>query len=129
MTVQVGDRRLLVVGDRVLIRPEEGESVTSAGLILPASVADRDQVQTGRVIAVGPGHAVPPPGLELEEEGRVSEPRWVGMQARAGDLAVYSRKAAVEIVVEEDRMVVVPHGGLLVLLRSELESAAADTVN
>jgi co-chaperonin GroES (HSP10) len=126
--VNVGDRVLLVVGDRVLVRPEEGESVTNAGLILPASVAERESVQTGRVLAVGPGHAVPPPGLELEAEARSAEPRYVGMQARPGDLTVFSRKAAVEIVVEGEKLLVVPHGALLVLLRSELESAET-TVN
>jgi co-chaperonin GroES (HSP10) len=126
--VQVGDRRLLVVGDRVLVRPEEGESMTNAGLILPASVADREEVQTGRVLAVGPGMALPPSNLELDDEKVRAEPRWVAMQARAGDLVVFSRKAAVDIVVEDDRLVVVPHAALLVILRSDLESAQ-ETVN
>ena len=127
--MQVGDRKLIVVGDRVLVRPEDGESVTNTGLILPASVADREEVQTGRVVSVGPGQALPPSGLGLdEEEGRRSEPRWVSMQAKAGDLAVYSRKAAVDIVVEGDKLVVVPHGAILVLLRQDRE-AAEGTVN
>ena len=126
--MQVGDRRLIVVGDRVLVRPEDGESVTNSGLILPASVADREEVQTGRVLQVGPGHAMPPPSLELEEEGRRAEPRWVAMQARPGDLAVFSRKAAVDIVVEGDKLVVVPHGAILVLLRSDRETAEG-TIN
>lgn len=126
--MQVGDRRLLVVGDRVLVRPEEGESMTNAGLILPASVADREEVQTGRVLAVGPGMALPPSNLELDDEKVRAEPRWVAMQARAGDLVVFSRKAAVDIVVEDDRLVVVPHAALLVILRSDLESAQ-ETVN
>jgi len=126
--VQVGERKLLVVGDRVLVRPEEGESMTNAGLILPASVADREEVQTGRVLVVGPGMALPPSSLELEDDSRRAVPRWAAMQARPGDLVVFSRKAAVDIVVEDDKLVVVPHAALLVILRSELEGAA-QTVN
>ena len=126
--MQVGERRLFVVGDRVLVRPEDGESMTNAGLILPASVADREEVQTGRVLAVGPGMALPPSNLELEDENRRSEARWVAMQAHPGDLVVFSRKASVDVVVQEDRLVVVPHAALLLILRSELESAQ-QTVN
>ena len=120
--MQVGERRLHVVGDRVLVRPEEGESMTNAGLILPASVADREEVQTGRVLAVGPGVALPPSSLELEDDSRRAEPRWVAMQARPGDLVVFSRKASVDIVVEGDKLVVVPHAALLVILRADAES-------
>lgn len=126
--MQVGDRKLIVVGDRVLVRPEEGESMTNAGLILPASVADRDEVQTGRVLAVGPGMALPPSNLELEDDSRRAEPRWAAMQARAGDLVVFGRKAAVDVVVEGDKLVVVPHGALLLILRGDHE-AGQETVN
>ncbi|MEM7248554.1 MAG: co-chaperone GroES family protein [Acidobacteriota bacterium] len=121
--VKVGDQSLLVVGDRILVRPEDGESTTNTGLILPASVADRDEVQSGRVVAVGPGHPVSN-GRLVDEESR-PEPRYVAMQAKVGDLAVFNRKAAVEIGVSGQKLVVVPHGAVLVLLRDERARAAA----
>src|SRR5688500_14874823 len=99
MRVRSGDRELVVVGDRVLIKPVEGESTTTAGLILPASVADRDAVQVGTIVQVGPGVALSPSTFSFDDdEGRESraEPRYVGMQARVGDTAVFLRKAAVE---------------------------------
>ncbi len=120
--MQVGDRNLMVVGDRVLLRAEDGESVTNTGLILPASVADRESVQGGRVVAVGPGVALPPTGLSFDEDwNEKHEPRYVGMQARAGDLAVYYRKAAVEITVDGEKLVVVSHAAILVLLRDRMD--------
>ena len=117
----MSDRKILVVGDRVLMTPEEGDSMTSAGLILPASVADRDAVQAGRVVAVGPGTPLPPAHFDFDEEWRKdrAEPRWVAVQARIGDVALFYRKAAVEVTVSQVKYVVVSHGAILLLLRQE----------
>jgi co-chaperonin GroES (HSP10) len=129
--LQVGSRKLVVVGDRVLVRSDEGEAMTSAGLILPASVADRDSVQMGRIVAVGPGFPISPGSFDLDGEwksGR-TEPRYVAMQASVGDLALFFRKAAVEITVEAQKLFVVSHGALLVLLRDDSGVPLSDKVN
>ena len=42
-------KRLIVVGDRVLIEPEEGEDRTKVGLYLPATAVDSQPVQGGIV--------------------------------------------------------------------------------
>ena len=54
-----GDRQLLVVGDRVLIRLEDGEERSTVGLYLPATAVDNQAVQGGVIVATGPGHALP----------------------------------------------------------------------
>ena len=46
-------KRLIVVGDRVLISPEEGEERTNVGLYLPPSAIEGRQVQGGRIVASG----------------------------------------------------------------------------
>src|SRR5690606_37922937 len=51
-------KRLIVVGDRVLIQAEEGEDRTKVGLYLPQTAMDNQAVQGGKVIATGPGNAV-----------------------------------------------------------------------
>ncbi|MCE5228433.1 co-chaperone GroES family protein [bacterium] len=120
-------RNLFVVGDRVLIKPESGEDRTDAGLILPQTVADRAQVQSGRVVAVGPG--VPMPlGNEDDEPWRQQErePRYIPMQAKIGDLAIFLRKATVEIRYEGDNYLIVPQAAILLLLRDEDESLFHD---
>ncbi|MGH7537902.1 MAG: hypothetical protein ACREMF_04660, partial [Gemmatimonadales bacterium] len=48
-------KRLIVVGDRVLITPEEGEERTNVGLYLPQTAVDSRQVQGGKIVATGPG--------------------------------------------------------------------------
>ena len=112
-------KRLIVVGDRVLIQPEEGEDRTKVGLYLPASALDNQAVQGGKVVATGPGNAVSAP-TELDQEpwkiGRV-EPKYVPLQARLGDYAIFFRRAAVEITFEGEKYLVVPQAAILTLVR------------
>jgi co-chaperonin GroES (HSP10) len=115
-------KRLIVVGDRVLIQPEEGEDRTKVGLYLPQTAMDNQAVQGGTVLATGPGNAVSAP-TELNEEpwkiGGQSEPRYVPLQARIGDYAIFFRRAAVEITFEGSRYLVVPQAAILTLVRDE----------
>lgn len=114
-------KRLIVVGDNLMVRPEN-RTKTSAGLYLPATVGDRDQVATGWVVEVGPGLAYP----ELVEPD--SEPwqrkerkaRYVPPQANEGDYAIFMKKAAIEISYEEQKYLIVPNSAVLALLREEL---------
>ena len=113
-------KRLIVVGDRVLIQPEEGEDRTKVGLYLPASALDNQAVQGGKVVATGPGNAVSAP-TELDQEpwkiGGMTEAKYVPLQARIGDYAIFFRKAAVEITFENERYLVVPQAAILALSR------------
>ncbi len=115
-------KKLLVVGDRVLISPEDGEERTRVGLYLPATALDTQQVQQGLIIATGPGDPVPDVASFDDEPWRVGEktPRFRPMQARVGDHAIFFRKAAVEITFEDKKYLVVPQAAILVLVRDEL---------
>ena len=110
---------LILVGDRVLIRPDEGATETPAGLVLPPSVREKERVQTGRVVAVGPGHLIPNPDYSEAEPWAEPRPlvRYLPLQAAAGDYAFYLRKEAIELEVEGEPHVVVPHGAILALAR------------
>jgi co-chaperonin GroES (HSP10) len=119
-----GRKRLIVVGDRVLIQPEEGEDRTKVGLYLPQTAMENQAVQGGTVLTTGPGQAVQAP-TELGDEpwkiGSSGEPRYVPLQARAGDYAIFFRRAAVEITFEDERYLVVPQAAILTLVRDEDE--------
>jgi co-chaperonin GroES (HSP10) len=116
-------RRLHVVGDRVLITPEDGEERTRVGLYLPASAIDTQAVQSGLIVATGPGDPVAEP-LALDDEPWKTEyrggQRFRPMQARVGDHAIFFRKAAVEVSFEEKKYLVVPLAAILVLVRDDL---------
>ena len=113
-------KKLLVVGDRVLITPEEGDDRTKVGLYLPATAIDTQQVQSGLIIATGPGDPVGDVVSDDEPWKDRGEPRRRPMQAKVGDHAIFFRKAAVEITFEERKYLVVPLGAILVLVRDEL---------
>lgn len=114
---------LLVVGDRVLITPEDGdEQRTRVGLYLPATAIESQAVQTGLIVATGPGDPLPDPSAFDDEPWRLEEkiPRHRPLQARVGDHAIFFRKAAVEISFEDKRFLVVPQAAILVLVRDRI---------
>jgi co-chaperonin GroES (HSP10) len=113
--------RLIVVGDRVLVTPDEGQERTDVGLYLPQTVADKDSVQSGRIVETGPG-IVLPDLQDMDDEPWKSdahEARTVPMQAHIGDYAIFLRKAAVEIKYQGKPFLVVPQAAILVLIRDE----------
>jgi chaperonin GroES len=113
-------KKLIVVGDRVLVAPEEGEERTSVGLYLPPTAVDQQAVQSGRIIAIGPGTPLSEPASLDDEPWRLTsrETRYIPMQAQVGDYALFFRKAAVEITFEGKQYLVVPQAAILVLARS-----------
>ena len=120
-------KRLIVVGDRVLIQPEEGEDRTKVGLYLPQTAVDTQAVQGGTVLATGPGNPISAPTDLDDEPWRTGatrpEPRYLPLQAQIGDYAIFFRKAAVEISFEGERYLVVPQAAILTLVREEKESS------
>jgi co-chaperonin GroES (HSP10) len=123
-SIRHDQRRLIVVGDRVLVRPDTPEDRTQLGLILPQTVVEKEKIQTGRIVAVGPGIPLPDPidGAE-DEPWKPSErrARFIPMQAEEGDYVVFLRKAAIEIKFENEEYLVVPQAGILLLLRDSAE--------
>ena len=112
-------KSLLVVGDRVLIAVEDGEERSKVGLYLPPTAVDNQAVQGGRIVATGPGLPMPDPGELGDEPWRTPrrETRFLPMQDRIGDYALFFRKAGVEITFEGDRFLVVPQTAILALVR------------
>ncbi len=115
-------KKLMVVGDRVLITPEDGDERTRVGLYLPATAIDAQQVQTGLIVATGPGTPVADLSTLDDEPWKVEarDTRGKGMQAKVGDHAIFFRKASVEITFEEKKYLVVPQAAILVLIRDDL---------
>ena len=115
-------KKLIVVGDRVLIVPEEGEDRSRVGLYLPATAVDNQAVQGGTVVATGPGTPMSAPTEIDEEPWRTTggEARYMPVQARLNDYAIFFRRAAVEITFEGDKYLVVPQAAILALVRGPL---------
>lgn len=118
-------KKLIVVGDRLLVRPEDGEERTHAGLYLPQTAVTARQAQGGWVVSVGPGLPVfNPADFEEDAYGEGSnQPRYVPLQAQEGDFCLFLKKAAVEITFEKKNYLIVPNSAVLVLVRDDFDAA------
>lgn len=115
-----GDKELIMVGDRVLIRLDELEERTEVGLYLPPTALEKENVQSGRVEEVGPGIPLPPKSGNddvpwAEESGE--QMRYIPLQAQKGDFAIFTKKDGVEIKFDGEKLMVVPHAAILALIR------------
>ena len=121
MTIKLKNlEKFIVVGDRVLIRPEEDSSKTASGLYLPPGVSEKEKIQSGYIIKVGPGYPTAPsmdeePWKELKEKVK-----YIPLQAKEGDLAIFLRKEAYEIEFEKEKLLIVPQSAVLLLIRNDL---------
>ncbi|WP_420385379.1 co-chaperone GroES [Roseivirga sp.] len=113
-------RKLIVVGDRLLIRPKKQPDKTDSGLYLPPGVQEKEKVQTGFVLKVGPGYPIPMPTDE-DEPWKESDERikYVPLQAQEGDLAIFLQKGAVEVVYQGEKLFIVPQSSVLMLEREQ----------
>ena len=62
----IDTEKIIIVGDRVLIRPHEGGKRSQGGLYLPPNVIEKEKVQSGYVLKVGPGYPIASPTDEDE---------------------------------------------------------------
>ena len=111
-------QKLIVVGDRILIKPKVPQSQTKSGLFLPPGVSENEKVQIGYVMKVGPGYPIPVVN-DADEPWKANngEPKYVPLQPKEGDQAVYLQGSAVEIEFNKEKYFVVPQSAILLLLR------------
>lgn len=112
-------RRLLVVGDKVLIRPKSPSDRTNSGLYLPPTVTEKEQVQSGYVIKVGPGYPIPSPMEDEVWKENEEKVKYMPLQAQEGDLAIYLQRNAIDLEYDGEKYVIVPQSAILLLDRSE----------
>ncbi len=113
-------KRILLVGDKVLISPDKEQERSAHGLYLPPGVKEKERVQSGIVAQVGPGYAVPNPHFIDQESWSTSpkEPvKYIPLQAEEGDVAVFLRDSAIEVEYEKTKYLIVPHSSILMLVR------------
>lgn len=112
--------KLIVVGDRVLIKPKSPQAKTKSGLYLPPGVQEKEKVQLGYVVKVGPGYPIPSM-TDVDEPWKTGgeEPKYVPLQAKEGDLAVYMQNSVIDIEFNKEKYVVVSQSSLLLLMRDE----------
>lgn len=113
--------KFIIIGDRVLVKPREMETHTKSGLVLPATVKEKEEIQSGYIIKTGPGYPIPSLDVDEPWKNRSPEPKYIGMQAREGDLAIYLKSNTHEIEFENEKFLIVSHAAILLLIRDNHE--------
>ena len=113
-------RKLILVADKVLIAPDRESDRTQHGLYLPPGVKEKEKVQSGFVVNVGPGYAVPNPHF-IDQEPWSTTPKepvkYLPLQAEEGDYAIFLRDSAIEVEYEGQKYLIAPHSSILMLIR------------
>lgn len=113
-------KKLIVVGDRVLIRLKKPNEKTGSGLYLPPGVQEKERVQQGYIIKTGPGYPIPMPVEDhepwMESEEKV---RYVPLQAKEGDLAIFLLNGSHEVIYESEKYYIVSQNSILMLEREQ----------
>lgn len=113
-------KKFIMVGERVLIKPKSPMNRTKSGLYLPPSVEESEKVHSGYIVKVGPGY--PLPALADEDESWKQNQdtiRYLPLQAREGDLAIYLYKNGFEIEFNGEKYVILPHSEIMMIIRDE----------
>jgi len=111
--------KFIIIGDRVLIKPREMETRTKSGLVLPSTVKEKEEIQSGYIIKTGPGYPIPSQDVEEPWKEQSNPTKYMGMQAEDGDLAIFLKSRAHEIEFETEKFLIVPHAAILMLIRDE----------
>lgn len=113
-------KKIILIGDRVLIKPQEESQRSPGGLLLPQGMERQDELYSGYVLKVGPGYPIPAIRDENEMWKEKNETiQYVPLQPQPGDLAVYVQKRAYEMIFNKEKYIIVPHSALILLIREE----------
>ena len=109
--------KLIVIGDRVLIEPAVATHKTKGGLLLPAGYQEKEEVQTGYIIKCGPGYPLPGDGAAEDWKPSDGEPRYLPLQVKPGDMAIFLLKNSVELKYDGTKYFIVPQNGIMMVER------------
>jgi len=113
-------KKLIIVGDRVLIRLKKPDEKTSSGLYLPPGVQEKERVQQGYIMKAGPGYPIPLPLEENEPwQDKDENIKYIPLQAKEGDLAIFVVNGSHEVMYEGEKYYIVPQNAILMLEREE----------
>lgn len=102
-----GFEQIIPLEDRIIIRPAEQEEVTTAGIIIPESVAEG--ATRGTVLAVGPG--------KYSDAGTI-----IPITVKVGDEVLYGTKYfGTECIFDGERVLIIPHTNIFAILKRKIE--------
>jgi len=93
--------KLKPLGDRLVVKPLEGEEMTASGIVLPETA--KEKPQKGEVLAVGPG--------ARDEEGKR-----IKMDVATGDKVLFAKYAGTEFKLDGEKVLILRESDVLAIL-------------
>jgi chaperonin GroES len=90
--------------DRIVVRPNEAETQTASGLVIPDTA--KEKPQQGEVLAVGPGK-------RSETSGEL-----IPVDIKVGDTVLYSKYGGTEVAVDGEDLLVLNSRDVLAVVES-----------
>ena len=113
-------QKIVMIGDKVLIKPKNPNLQTSSGLYLPTTAVEKESIQAGYVIKVGPGFPIPLINEEEESWKERHDPvKYIPLQAKVGDLAVYLNKSGYDVEFKGEKFIILSHSSIVMIVREE----------
>lgn len=123
MTLNLDEKdleKIVMIGDKVLVKPKNPNLQTNSGLFLPPAAVEKENIQAGYIIKVGPGFPIPAMEDEVESWKKNQETvKYIPLQAKIGDLAVYLSKVGFEIEFKGEKFIILPHSAIVMIVREE----------
>jgi len=88
--------------DRVIILPDSQETVTEGGIIIPDS-AEKEKVETGIVLFIGPGYW---------EHGHFIETK-----VKQSDIVLFGKFAGSETTIEDKKILIMKERDIIAILK------------
>src|SRR6266576_2763468 len=101
----MADFKLKPLEDRIVVKPNEGEEMTSSGLVIPDTA--KEKPQEGTVVAAGPGR------WNDDGTGRVA------LDVKVGDTVIYSKYGGTEVKVDGDEYLILSARDVLAVAGKE----------
>jgi co-chaperonin GroES (HSP10) len=110
-----------IIGDRALIKPVKEEKATKSGLLLPPGYKEKEEVQKGYIIKIGPGYPIPNINDDTDNHWKQSDnmQRYMPLQVQEGDLALFLQRNSVEILYDDEKYFIVNQHNILLVERDE----------
>ena len=110
--------KFMMIGDKVLVKPTNPQGKTKSGLLLPPLAQEGEKLQTGYVIKTGPGLPMPSQ-FDEDEVWKKKEDKihYLPLQTKEGDLAVYLQNAGFEVIINDEKYLILSHSSIFMIVR------------
>ncbi len=92
--------KVVPLGDRVVVKPLEGESKTKAGIIIPDTAKEKSQ--KGKVVATG--------------KGKYDDGKLVPLSVKVGDTVLYKEYGGDDIKLDGEAVVILKEEDILAVI-------------